>query len=196
MFNSDSFSNHNDPEKSVTGCRFYLSIMSDHYIEILLHAINQVNTNRVFATRDKTSTVYRGCSIHVLDCLQACFHYAYRENIHMTLEATFSKGCPEDTKGDFVFSEEACLNQISASAPVLSKISFYPLGDENYMEHIAHIIKLADNRKIFVGSKYYVSFLAGKASDIFDYLQVAIDYANNACSHYALEVTLSVNSPS
>lgn len=38
--------------------------------------------------------------MHVFDVVKGLFVNAYREDVHMALEATFSKGCPGDTDAD------------------------------------------------------------------------------------------------
>lgn len=76
----------------ITGCRFTLAPMSDDYISIILGSIAQIDTSRIFSKTDKTSTIYRGSTHHVIDCVKACFIHAYRANVHMTSELTFSQG--------------------------------------------------------------------------------------------------------
>jgi hypothetical protein len=63
--------------KDITGCRFSVSPMSNNYVNMLLDSIKSVNTEKVWSATDKTSTVYRGKRVHVLDCVKACF-----SNIH------------------------------------------------------------------------------------------------------------------
>ena len=82
--------------KEITGCRFSLSPMSDKYIDIILGALGKVDTSKVWKETDKLSTIYRGKRIHVLDAVKGLFIHSYDENVHMTLEATLSKGCPGD----------------------------------------------------------------------------------------------------
>ena len=64
------------------------------FIEVILGAIEKVHTEKVWSTTDKLSTIYRGKREHVLDALKACMIHAYQEGVHMTMEATVSKGCP------------------------------------------------------------------------------------------------------
>ena len=67
--------------------------------DIILEAVRQADVSKVYSLTDELSTVYRGRRQHVLDALKACFTGAYREGVHMVLEATLSKGCPGDTEG-------------------------------------------------------------------------------------------------
>lgn len=76
----------------ITGCRFTLAPMSDDYISIILGSISKIDTSMIYSLTDKTSTIYRGSTNHVIDCVKACFMHAYRSNIHMTSELTFSQG--------------------------------------------------------------------------------------------------------
>lgn len=179
------------------GCRFYMSVMSNQFEEILLEAIEKVNTENVWTYRDATSTVYRGETEEVLDCVEACFNYAYRSDIHMTLEGTFSKGCPgEYPLSDRPLVHETCLNQVKGTFPVLAKISFYPMGCDAYMDAISHVIELAQEKGIYKEAIHYVSLLEGSGKSIFEYIESVLDYANENFGHYVFQVTLSVNSPS
>lgn len=185
--------------KEITGCRFSLSPMSDQYIDIILGAINKVDTSKVWKMTDKLSTVYRGKRIHVLDTLKACFVHSFREDIHMTMEATISKGCPGDIKADSLLSEdELLMNEVNIADyhfPVTCKIALYPMGVNNYMEYIAKVVNNAIDRKIYVESSHYATILEGDIHDIFDYFNDTTQYCDRELSHYVFEVTLSVNSP-
>lgn len=185
--------------KEITGCRFSLSPMSDHYIDIILGSIGKVDTSRVWKMTDKLSTVYRGKRIHVLDGLKACFLYSYRDDIHMTMEATVSKGCPGDVEADAYLAEDDILvnePQIQdIHFPVVGKISLYPMGVQNYMEYIAKVVNLAIDKGIYGGSSHYVTILEGDVQDIFQYVNEAIRLCEEEVSHYIFQITLSVNSP-
>lgn len=185
--------------KEITGCRFSLSPMSDDYEGIILNAVKQVNTAKVWSSTDHLSTIYRGKRIHVVDTARACFTYAYQEGVHMVMEATFSKGCPGDTDADCYLAED----DIKANAVNLTrhftadcKIAFYPLGISDYMRHIAYVVNLAISRGLYVESAHYVSILEGDVKVLFDFFDEILSYAEQNISHYVLEATLSVNSPS
>ena len=129
--------------RDITGCRFMVSVMSDNFVPLILGAIKKVDTRYIWSKTDTLSTVYRGKRIHVMDCLKACFSNLNDGVTHIGMEATVSKGAPDDTDKDCILAEsDILLNNNSDKFDVTGKISFYPLGIANYTEHIAHILKL------------------------------------------------------
>lgn len=185
--------------KDITGCRFSLSPMSDQYIDIILGAIGKVDTSKVWSKTERLSTLYRGKREHVIDAVKACFVHAWRKDVHMTMEMTFSKGCPGDTDAESYLAEDPCLCNAEGMKdihfPVDCKISLYPMGVNNYMEYIANVVNHAVDLGIYGGSTHYVTLLKGDVHQLFDYFQWVNEYCADALSHYVFEVTLSVNSP-
>ena len=182
----------------ITGCRFSLSVMSNDYANVILNAIGRVNTQKVWSATDALSTVYRGKRVHVVDAIKACFVHVNDGHTHITMEATFSKGCPMDTDGDNCLAEEDTLtnDRTVKNFNVLGKISFYPMGVPQYMEHIAHAVNLAKGRGVFKNISHYATELQGDVNDVFDCLNEIMVYAEKNVAHYVLQTTLSVNSPS
>lgn len=184
---------------AITGCRFSLSAMTDRFIDVILGAIGQVDTGKVWKMTDKLSTVYRGRQIHVEDAVKACFIYAYHKDVHMTMEATYSKGCPGDTDADnFICEDDIPLNEEKIKDvhfPVVCKISLYPLGVPNYMEHIARIVNHAIDLGIYDHSTHYCTVLSCDVQDLFAYIHYVNETCGQTLSHYVFEVTISVNSP-
>ncbi len=181
----------------VTGCRFTLAPMSDRYIDIILGAVKKVDTSKIWSETDKTSTVYRGKRAHVFNAVEACFVHAYDENVHMTCEMTFSKGCPGDSDADcFMSEDDVLMNDTSdVNFHVTSKISLYPLGTVDYMQGIVDVVNMAKDRGIYVRSAHYCTILEGDVHEIYQYFQDMIKHVDNIYHHYVLEATLSVNSP-
>jgi uncharacterized protein YqgV (UPF0045/DUF77 family) len=182
--------------REITGCRFSISAMSDDFVSMILGSIKNVDTKKVWTTTDALSTIYRGKRIHVLDCVKSCFANVNDGKTHITTEATFSKGCPGDTDDECYLSEDdILLNKSSKKFEVLSKIAFYPLGITNYMDHIAYVVRLAMEKGLYQESSHYATMLKGDINDLFDYFNLALEYAEKNISHYVLQATLSVNSP-
>ena len=185
--------------KAITGCRFSISSMCDDYINVILGAIGKVNTEKIWQMTDKLSTVYRGKQIHVEDAVKACFVHAYKEGVHMTMEATFSKGCPGDTDADcFMAEDDEPVNEPGMKDihfPVACKISLYPMGVSNYMEYIATVVNHAIDLGIYENSSHYCTILNCDVQDLFSYIHYVNEYCGKNLSHYIFEVTLSVNSP-
>ena len=188
-------------DRGITGCRFSLSAMNDDYANVILGAIGRVNTQKVWSGTDALSTVYRGKRAHVVDAVRACFVHVNDDRTHVTMEATFSKGCPGDTDGDSFLAEDdtpvnVLVSPTGKKTNVLGKISFYPLGVPQYMEHIAHAVNLTKGRGVFKNVSHYATELQGDVNDIFDCLNEIMDYAEKNVAHYVLQTTLSINSPS
>ena len=185
--------------KQITGCRFSISEMSDRYIELILGAVGKVNTSKVWSNTDKLSTIYRGRQIHVEDAVKACFIHAYNKDVHMTMECTFSKGCPGDVEADsFMATDDILMNEPEIKDkhfPVVCKISLYPLGVADYMKHIATVVNHAIDLGIYAGSTHYCTLLECDVQDLFSYINYVNNYCGENISHYVFEVTLSVNSP-
>ncbi|MCL2865013.1 MAG: Ykof family thiamine-binding protein [Lachnospiraceae bacterium] len=183
-------------DKDITGCRFSLSVMSDHYVEQILNGLQQVNLSKVWHHTDALSTIYRGKRIHVVDAVKACFVEMNDESTHITLEACFSKGCPGDLDEDHVLArDDNTVNNRIRHFPVLCKIAFYPLGVEDYMDHIAYIVRLAMEKGLYKNVSHYASELQGDVNALFDYFNDVLAYAEKNINHYVLQVTLSINSP-
>jgi uncharacterized protein YqgV (UPF0045/DUF77 family) len=183
-------------QKDITGCRFSLSPMCDNFIPLILGAIEKVDTKKIWSATDALSTVYRGKRVHVMDCVKACFAQINDGKTHITMEATVSKGCPGDTDGDSHLAEDDIpLNNSQKKFDVLCKIAFYPLGVADYIDHIAHIVNTAIDRGLYAESSHYATVLKGDVNDLFDYFDAALTYAEQNISHYVLQITLSVNSP-
>ena len=94
--------------KDITGCRFTLAPMSDRYIDIILGAIQKVDTSNVWANTEKHSTLYRGKRIHVLDAVKACFVHAYDPDVHMTMETTFPRAVPATRMQNPIWPKMIC----------------------------------------------------------------------------------------
>ncbi len=183
----------------ITGCRFNLSPMSDRYIDIIMEAIGKTNTSKVWSKTEAHSTVYRGHQEHVIDTVKACFIHAWKPDVHMTMETTFSKGCPGDTDAESYLAEDKQLLNAASTKdihfPVLCKISLYPMGVSNYMEYIAHVVNYAIDQGIYQCSTHYATVLQCDVQELFDYFSYVTAYCGQHLSHYIFEATLSVNSP-
>jgi len=170
--------------------------MADDYVDQILGAIGRVNTENVWSHTDALSTTYRGRRIHVVDAARAVFVHSNDRKTHITMEATFSKGCPGDMDADsYLAHDDTLSNPRQAGFDVRSKIAFYPLGVADYMEHIAHVANMAVKRGLYQNASHYASELAGDVNVLFDYFNDVLAYAEAHIDHYVLQATLSVNSP-
>lgn len=196
---SSSSSCSTDVSKQITGCRFSLSPMSYNYISIILGSLEHVDTSKVWSNTDTLSTVYRGKRVHVEDALKSLFINAFTKDVHMSLEATFSKGCPGDIEGEsYLNGDNILLNEPSIKDihfPVECKIALYPLGDGNYMDVIANVVNTAIDRGIYKGSAHYCTFLHCDVQSLFSYIDYVNEYCGSHLHHYVFEVTMAVNLP-
>ena len=117
----------------------------------------------------------------------------------MTMEATVSKGCPGDTDAEcYLAEDDALLNEPEIKDihfPVNCKISLYPMGVPDYMKYIADVVNMSIDCGVYDRSYHYATILEGDVQDLFAYFDKATDYCGANLSHYILEITLSVNSP-
>ena len=184
---------------NVSGARISLYPMDNDFVNIILSGLNFVNTDKVWKQIDDLSTCFRGKRIHVFDVVKSLFINSYKDNLHLVLEATFSKGCPGDVEADaYIDVDDDKLNEKFTSNKHFlckSKISFYPLGNLDYMNHIQNVIKLTKDKNVFFKSSHYVTILKGDVQDIFDVLEEIFKYGENKLSHFVLQVTISTNSP-
>lgn len=185
---------------NITGCRFSIYPMSDNYVDIILGAVKQIDTSKVWSNTDHLSTLYRGRQSHVIDCVRAAFIYAGQTNNHLSSELIFSHGCPGDIEADSFLCVDDTIQNLSATElgqfKVYAKISFYTFGIANYMEHIMHVIALANQHQLNPQKSHYVTLIEGTATDLFSYFDAVLHYAHQHLSHYVLATTLSINSPS
>ncbi|MCM3121935.1 YkoF family thiamine/hydroxymethylpyrimidine-binding protein [Mesobacillus sp. AQ2] len=185
----------------ITGARFSIYPMSDRFVEIILSALKEVDTTKVWMKTDDISTCARGRSEHVFDVVKAIFLNASKGGDHVVLNATFSNGCPGDSAGDTLMAEDSILlNEKlsnSISQEVACQFALYPLGIANYMEVIMDQIKTVEEQGVFGGGVHYASRLDGDANQVFTGLEKAFDGARSSdSSHIVMTVTMSANSPS
>ncbi|WP_100009991.1 YkoF family thiamine/hydroxymethylpyrimidine-binding protein [Lentibacillus sediminis] len=184
----------------IAGCQFTLFPMSDKFADIILGALDEVDTSKVWKDTDDVSTCVRGKMVHVFDVTQALFLHAAKTGEHVAMSGTFSIGCPGDTEADSYMDEtdtplnEEKSSQISREAGC--KFSLYPMGRTDYMDAIYEQIDLSKHRNIKVSSAHYATRLDGDVKDIFQALHQSFDRVQEKVSHVTMTFTISANSPS
>ena len=185
----------------ITGCRFSLYPMCDDYVNVILGALDRVDTSFVWSESDALSTVYRGRLPYVMDAVAALFAGAWTEGVHMALEGQVSKGCPGDVSGD---SKLDCTGEApnkalvdAATQPALCKLALYPLGTADYIDDIAGVWRMAERRGLNPTTIHYATRINGSIRDIFRYLEdvCALMETSESVNHYVLHFTINVNSP-
>ena len=184
----------------ISGCRFTLYPMTDGFVDVILGALEETDTSYVWSQTDALSTVYRGKLEYVMDAVAALFANAWREGVHMAIEGQVSRGCPGDVSGDSVLSctgpaPNAAVVAEKGDRPVHAKLSLYPLGVEDYIDKIADVWHLAEDRGLCPQSVHYATRVEGSIKDVFSYLQEVCELMEKSVSHYVLHFTMNVNSP-
>ena len=69
----------------IAGCQFNLSVMSDDFAEVILGALDRVDTSKVWKETDDVSTCVRGRIEHVFDVVQAIYLEAAKTGKHVEM---------------------------------------------------------------------------------------------------------------
>ena len=185
----------------ISGCRFTLYPMCDNFIDIILGGLERVDTSAVWSETDALSTVYRGKLDYVMDAVSALFASAWTEGVHMAIEGQVSKGCPGDVSGDskLTYEGEAPNRAIveAATQPCLCKLALYPMGVGDYIDDIARVWRMAEDRGLNPQTIHYATRIEGSIHDVFVYLTdvCKLMEASESVHHYVLHFTINVNSP-
>ncbi|RKQ30780.1 YkoF family thiamine/hydroxymethylpyrimidine-binding protein [Oceanobacillus halophilus] len=184
----------------ISGCQFTLYPMSDKFVDIILSALNEVDTSKVWKQTDDVSTCIRGKMVHIFDVTKAIFLHAAKTGEHIAMSGTFSIGCPGDSDADVYMDKtdtpinESNVKEINQEAGC--KFSLYPLGREDYMNAIYEQIDLSKHRNVQVSSTHYATRLDGDVHDIFQALYQSFDSVQEQVSHVTMTFSISANSPS
>ncbi|MEK5058424.1 thiamine-binding protein [Paenibacillus sp. FSL H7-0326] len=184
----------------IVGCRFSLYPMSDRFVDIILGAIQEADTSKVWTETGDVSTCVRGRLEHVFDVMKAIYLHAAKTGEHVVFSGTFSIGCPGDSAGDVYMSEDA----VRMNEDIISSIriegaaeyALYALGEPEYMKKIANVVDIAKKDGSYGGGIHYATRLAGDVHTIFKTLEQSFEVTQESVSHVVMTVTLSCNSPS
>lgn len=184
----------------IAGASFSIYPMSDDFIDIILSALEKVDTSKVWVETDDVTTTVRGKLVHVFDVTTAMFLHAAKTGKHVAYQATYSLGCPGDSTGDVYMAEDDhCMNiseYESIKQYVSAKFSLYPLGGGNYMNIIYDQIE-AMKEYVKVTPAHYSTRLHGDAVDVFKGLESVFKATvDGGSSHTVMTVSVSANSPS
>ncbi len=184
----------------IAGASFTIAPMSNNFITIILRALEDVDSSKVWMETDDVTTTIRGKIEHIFDVTQAIFLHAASTGVHVSFQSTYSIGCPGDSTGDVYMAEDDVLLNEDYSKDikqyVSAKFSLYPLGEGKYMDTIYGQIE-AMKKRVEVTHAHYSTRLAGEALDIFAGLEAAFRATvESGSSHTVMTVTMSANSPS
>ncbi|MUV38836.1 putative HMP/thiamine-binding protein YkoF [Lentibacillus sp. JNUCC-1] len=185
---------------NIVGASFSIHPMSDDFVDIIMGALKEVDTSKVWLETDDVSTTVRGKSVHIFDVTKALFMHAAKTGKHVAFQATYSVGCPGDSEGDvYLEVDEVPLNEEKVrdwKQYVAAKFSLYPLGGGNYMDAIYQQIE-AMKEYVTVSHAHYATKLEGDASQVFAGLENVFNATvEGGSSHTVMTVSISANSPS
>jgi energy-coupling factor transport system substrate-specific component len=186
----------------IVGCRFSIYPMTDNFVDVILGALREVDTSKVWMETDDVTTCIRGRSEHVFDVAKAIFIHAAKTGVHVVFNGTFSVGCPGDSEGDSYMSEnDERLNEEASSkeqVEVATQFALYPMNNPDYMQIIADQVAVAKDHGTFTKGIHYASRLDGDANDVFKTLEQAFVNASKTHerSHVTMTAAISANSPS
>ncbi|HLQ73207.1 MAG TPA: YkoF family thiamine/hydroxymethylpyrimidine-binding protein [Bacillota bacterium] len=187
-------------DRDIVGASFTLSAMSDDYVNIILNAINETDTSKVWLHTDDVTTTIRGKIAHVFDITQAIFLHASQTGEHISFQSTYSIGCPGDSDADvFMAEDDTRQNEEKVKDVkqyVAAKFSLYPLTQGHYMDTIYGQIE-AMKEFVDVKHAHYSTYLSGDTLSVFRGLESAFRATvASGSSHTVMTVSLSSNSPS
>ncbi|MEG0327619.1 MAG: YkoF family thiamine/hydroxymethylpyrimidine-binding protein [Erysipelothrix sp.] len=183
----------------ITGCRIALHPMTDEFVDVILGGLAKTDMSSVWRATDSLGTLLRGQMVDVVNTSMLLFANAYREDIHMAASMTYSKGCPGDVEADYlkdVTPRTEWVHTDNDSQMCEATISFYTFGVSDYMDHIYHVIDMIKEKGLYSEKSHYSTILSGSIYDVFHCYQDILEYADANLSHFVIETTVSVNSPS
>lgn len=190
------------------GAQLSLYPMTDRFVDIILQAIEVFkHTDGIRLETDDLSTCVIGTPKKVFEVAQGLFQPAAATGVHVVLNALFSRGCPGEPDDPICTpctpdkpATEADLIDLSTlpstGIPVSAQYSLYPLGAENYMEHIYQQIDEAKKEGTYGGGKHFATRLEGDLGKVFATLYNAFTRTSLVAGHVVVHATLSANSPS
>jgi len=189
--------NKSATHQDIIGCQYQISVLRDNFVPMILDALGKVDTGKVWAKTAKTSTVYRGKAVHVVDCVKACFSHIYDDTFpYIGMSATFYKSSSDDISIDYyIADDDVLLNDVKKSFNVLARITAFPLGISNYEEHTAAIADIVKKRNISVTEGYYTNDFEGDVHDMFGVINDILAYGNEHIENYALNVSMTIYGP-
>lgn len=184
----------------VTGASFSLFSMSDDFVEVILGALAETDSSKVWMETDDVTTTVRGKSVHVFDVTKAICLHAAKTGKHVAFQATYSVGCPGDVETDaYLAVDDVPCNLVNHTEDNLfaaAKFALFPLGGESYMETIYQQIELMKEH-FTVSKSHYATKLEGGLLDVFTGLENAFEKTvDSGSTHTVMTVTISINSPS
>ena len=178
----------------VMGCRYQVCILSDSFVKVILDALGKTNTEKIWAKTERTSTVYRGKRVHVVDCVKACFSHTYsKASPFISMSATFTKDSSDDMSKDCIIADDdVLLNYTQKTFNVVGRVSLNVIGAGDHEAHTAAMVDFAVKRGIYTGEGYYTHNVEGNVHDMFNFVNDVLEYGNKNIGHYAFETSMVI----
>lgn len=179
---------------------FTLFPMSEDFVDVILSALEQVDTSKVWKETDDVSTCIRGKMDPCFWRSERDLFHAVKSGKHVAMSGTFSIGCPGDSEGHVYMDEtnepmnQQNVQEIQQKAGC--KFALYPMGTEDYMEKITEQIDLSKEWGVKVTPTHYATRLDGEVKDIFSAMKESFAKVQTVVNHITMTFTISANSPS
>jgi hypothetical protein len=198
------------------GAQVSLYPMTSDFVDVILSGLEALSPYRdqLRIETDDLSTLMVGAPGPLLDAIRDLFARAARQQAHVTLHATLSRGCPGEpddpscrcdilnvAQHRTLAERQAEAQAAVGGAPVLGveidvQFSLYVLGADRHMDEIYGCIDFLKASGTFLKSKNFCTRLRGDAGAVFETLRQAFLRFGPAEGHVTIDLTASANSPS
>ncbi|MGS0685033.1 YkoF family thiamine/hydroxymethylpyrimidine-binding protein [Nakamurella sp. GG22] len=207
------------PAELGIGARVTVAAMTDDYVAVLTDALHAADAAvpPVVRETDAVSSFVRGTEQEIVDYLAVLLAAAGGSGRHVSASILLSRGCPGELHCEVPPDHEG-----AADSPVLrptgqfarGQWSLYPLADgasggaaggasdgasgdrpADHMRTITEAIELSKSNGTFVGTRHFVTELAGDVADVLMTVASAWVSVGRTVQHTVCHLTLSLNSP-
>lgn len=187
-----------DEKLREAGIQFNLSVMNDDFADVILGALDNVDTTNVWMKTDDVATAATGSIADVFDVVKAIYLNAAKTGMHTEMSGNIVLGgC--NTGDDNNDNEKVQLNKETSDAISQSagcRFSIYPLGEEKYIEKITKAVEKLPDFGVEVSTAPFATRLDGEVNDIFTALEATFTEIQKTSEHVVMPFTISCNSPS
>jgi energy-coupling factor transport system substrate-specific component len=184
------------------GLRFSLHPMTDGFVDVILGALDDVDTTGVTVTTTDVSTHVAGAEADLARYLRDAIAAAVDRlgDGHLAVNVLLSRGCPGAVRCDL---DE--LDTLPTVAPVTlepvgtraaAHWALYPLGGEGHMEAIERGIGATEGDGTFVRVERFVTRLEGDLAAVLGSVFDAWAAAGAVVPHVTSHLFVSIGSPS
>jgi uncharacterized protein YqgV (UPF0045/DUF77 family) len=88
-----------DGKVHMIGCRFAIYPMTDNFVEVILSAVRDMETDGMTVRTDSLGTLLVGEEDQVFDAVRGAFARAATHGGHVVMTLHLSRGCPGEPEG-------------------------------------------------------------------------------------------------